>query len=267
MMAQYVSLLAFYLFLCFRILFRAFCNSVCPSDLVRAQKMERLSAQDYSSSLRQWRENKAAQRHIPQNLSVNADMPHLTDCIAEQGAVLSWPITVCFGHLNMVISSNSDCIFLHFNDRLIHWPVRIQSWLFSGQWECFHRDVPGLAHPLWAELAEELHRKLLPVQWWQYGLGSLVFVNKRCRELFTFHTAGPVTFLFTHALQHHTRTSRVVRMKCGSGCGYFAPTLMQYSIFGYWGYNIQFHNCIGHLKMSLLLSLTFPNSHFSDFIF
>ncbi|ROK15855.1 putative phospholipid-transporting ATPase VD [Anabarilius grahami] len=72
-----------------RILFRAFCNTVCPSDLVRAQKMERLSAQDYSSSLRQWRENKAAQKHVPQNLSVNADMPYLTDCIAEQGAVLS----------------------------------------------------------------------------------------------------------------------------------------------------------------------------------
>ncbi|XP_051772106.1 probable phospholipid-transporting ATPase VD isoform X1 [Ctenopharyngodon idella] len=72
-----------------RILFRAFCNTVCPTDLVRAQKMERLSAQDYSSSLRQWRENKAAQRRVPQNLSVNADMPHLTDCFAEQGAVLS----------------------------------------------------------------------------------------------------------------------------------------------------------------------------------
>uniref|UniRef100_A0A9J7XBU0 Phospholipid-transporting ATPase n=2 Tax=Cyprinus carpio TaxID=7962 RepID=A0A9J7XBU0_CYPCA len=40
-----------------------------------------------------WKENKAAQRlssrHVPQNLSVNADMPHLTDCIAEAGAVLS----------------------------------------------------------------------------------------------------------------------------------------------------------------------------------
>lgn len=55
--------------------------------------MERLSAQDYSTSLRQWKENKAAQRlssrHIPQNLSVNADMPHLTDRITEAGAVLS----------------------------------------------------------------------------------------------------------------------------------------------------------------------------------
>uniref|UniRef100_A0A9J7Z3E3 Phospholipid-transporting ATPase n=1 Tax=Cyprinus carpio carpio TaxID=630221 RepID=A0A9J7Z3E3_CYPCA len=76
-----------------RILCRTFCNTICPSDLVRAQKMERLSAQDYSTSLRQWKENKAAQRlssrHVPQNLSVNADMPHLTDCIAEAGAVLS----------------------------------------------------------------------------------------------------------------------------------------------------------------------------------
>uniref|UniRef100_A0A8C2DF44 Phospholipid-transporting ATPase n=1 Tax=Cyprinus carpio TaxID=7962 RepID=A0A8C2DF44_CYPCA len=38
-------------------------------------------------------ENKAAQRlssrHVPQNFSVNADMPHLTDCIAEAGTVLS----------------------------------------------------------------------------------------------------------------------------------------------------------------------------------
>ncbi|XP_058651191.1 probable phospholipid-transporting ATPase VD [Onychostoma macrolepis] len=76
-----------------RILCRAFCNTICPSDLVRAQKMERLSAQDYFMSLRQWKENKAAQRpssrHVPQNLSVNVDMPHLTDCIAEAGAVLS----------------------------------------------------------------------------------------------------------------------------------------------------------------------------------
>uniref|UniRef100_A0A8C1XR10 Phospholipid-transporting ATPase n=1 Tax=Cyprinus carpio TaxID=7962 RepID=A0A8C1XR10_CYPCA len=76
-----------------QILCRTFCNTICPSDLVRAQKMERLSAQDYSMSLRQWKENKAAQRlssrHVPQNLSVNADMPHLTDCIAEAGAVLS----------------------------------------------------------------------------------------------------------------------------------------------------------------------------------
>uniref|UniRef100_A0A671SMT5 Phospholipid-transporting ATPase n=1 Tax=Sinocyclocheilus anshuiensis TaxID=1608454 RepID=A0A671SMT5_9TELE len=76
-----------------RILCRAFCSTICPSDLVRAQKMERLSAQDYYMSLRQWKENKAAQRlssrHVPQNLSVNADMPHLTECIAEAGAVLS----------------------------------------------------------------------------------------------------------------------------------------------------------------------------------
>uniref|UniRef100_A0A8C1RJH6 Phospholipid-transporting ATPase n=1 Tax=Cyprinus carpio TaxID=7962 RepID=A0A8C1RJH6_CYPCA len=83
----------FILFLCHRILVRAFCNTICPSDLVRAQKMERLSAQDYSMSLRQWKENKAAQRlssrHVPQNFSVNADMPHLTDCIAEAGTVLS----------------------------------------------------------------------------------------------------------------------------------------------------------------------------------
>ncbi len=85
-----------WLFLCHRILCRAFCNTICPSDLVRAQKMERLSAQDYSTSFRQWKENKAAQRlssrHVPQNLSVNADMSHSTDCIAEAGAVLSWPI-------------------------------------------------------------------------------------------------------------------------------------------------------------------------------
>ncbi|XP_043111490.1 probable phospholipid-transporting ATPase VD isoform X2 [Puntigrus tetrazona] len=76
-----------------RILCRAFCNTICPSDLVRAQKMERLSAQDYSMSLQQWKHNRVSQRlssrRVPQNLSVNADMPHLTDCIAEAGAVLS----------------------------------------------------------------------------------------------------------------------------------------------------------------------------------
>ncbi|KAK2896579.1 hypothetical protein Q8A67_011067 [Cirrhinus molitorella] len=76
-----------------RIMFRVFCNSICPSDLVRAQKMERLPPRDYYASLQQWKENKAAQRlssrHVPQNLSVNADVPHLIDCNAEVGAVLS----------------------------------------------------------------------------------------------------------------------------------------------------------------------------------
>ncbi|XP_073690210.1 phospholipid-transporting ATPase VD isoform X2 [Garra rufa] len=76
-----------------RILFHVFCNTICPSDLARAQKMERLSAQDYCTSLQQWKKNKAAQRlpsrHVPQNLSVNADEPHLTDCNAEAGTILS----------------------------------------------------------------------------------------------------------------------------------------------------------------------------------
>uniref|UniRef100_A0A8C1UB06 Phospholipid-transporting ATPase n=1 Tax=Cyprinus carpio TaxID=7962 RepID=A0A8C1UB06_CYPCA len=46
-----------------------------------------------SAHLHTSNENKAAQRlssrHVPQNFSVNADMPHLTDCIAEAGTVLS----------------------------------------------------------------------------------------------------------------------------------------------------------------------------------
>ncbi|XP_056326707.1 probable phospholipid-transporting ATPase VD [Danio aesculapii] len=76
-----------------RMMSRAFSNSICPSDLVKAQKIERLSAQDYSSSLQKWKENKAAQslssRPVPQNLSVNADIPSLIECAAEAGAVLS----------------------------------------------------------------------------------------------------------------------------------------------------------------------------------
>ncbi|XP_005156631.2 phospholipid-transporting ATPase VD isoform X1 [Danio rerio] len=76
-----------------RMLSRAFSNTICPSDLVKAQKIERLSAQDYSSSLQKWKENKATQRvssrPVPQNLSVNADIPSLTECAAEGGAVLS----------------------------------------------------------------------------------------------------------------------------------------------------------------------------------
>uniref|UniRef100_A0A8C1A3U7 Phospholipid-transporting ATPase n=1 Tax=Cyprinus carpio carpio TaxID=630221 RepID=A0A8C1A3U7_CYPCA len=67
--------------------------ALLPRYYTLEQCHRRLSAQDYSTSLRQWKENKAAQRlssrHVPQNLSVNADMPHLTDCIAEAGAVLS----------------------------------------------------------------------------------------------------------------------------------------------------------------------------------
>ncbi|XP_051504011.1 phospholipid-transporting ATPase VD-like isoform X3 [Myxocyprinus asiaticus] len=68
-----------------RILFHAFCNTIYPSDLVRAQKIEKFPSEEYYSCVRQWRENKAAQklslRHIPQSLSVNA-------CIPEAGAVL-----------------------------------------------------------------------------------------------------------------------------------------------------------------------------------
>ncbi|XP_051508144.1 phospholipid-transporting ATPase VD-like isoform X1 [Myxocyprinus asiaticus] len=76
-----------------RMLLRVFCNTFCPSDLVRAQKMEKLPPEDYFSRVRQWRDNKATKklspRHIPQSLTVNADAPNLTDCIPEAGAVLS----------------------------------------------------------------------------------------------------------------------------------------------------------------------------------
>ncbi|KAI7805614.1 putative phospholipid-transporting ATPase VD [Triplophysa rosa] len=70
-----------------RILLRVICNSTCPYDLVKAQKIERLPPVDYCSSVKQWKESRAAgklsTRNIPQNLSVNAD-----NCITEAGAVV-----------------------------------------------------------------------------------------------------------------------------------------------------------------------------------
>nr|XP_055025598.1 probable phospholipid-transporting ATPase VD isoform X2 [Misgurnus anguillicaudatus] len=76
-----------------RILFRAICNTVCPSDLVKAQKIEILPPEDYCASVKQWKETKAAgeapPKNILQSLSMNADVPNLTDCIQEAGAVVS----------------------------------------------------------------------------------------------------------------------------------------------------------------------------------
>ncbi|TRY82205.1 hypothetical protein DNTS_003391 [Danionella cerebrum] len=76
-----------------RILFRAFSNTTCPSDLVRAQKMERLPAQDYESSLKKWKKSKTTERlsprGVPQNPSVNADASNITECAPRSGAVLS----------------------------------------------------------------------------------------------------------------------------------------------------------------------------------
>lgn len=76
-----------------RILFRAICNTVCPSDLVKAQKIEILPPEAYCSSIKQWKETKAAGEPSPKNIlhsfSMNADVPNLTDCIQEAGAVVS----------------------------------------------------------------------------------------------------------------------------------------------------------------------------------
>ncbi|XP_056617392.1 LOW QUALITY PROTEIN: probable phospholipid-transporting ATPase VD [Triplophysa dalaica] len=76
-----------------RILLRVIFNSTCPYDLVKAQKIERLPPMEYCSSVKQWKESRAAgkrsTRNIPVNLSVNAEVPSLTDCITEEGAVVS----------------------------------------------------------------------------------------------------------------------------------------------------------------------------------
>lgn len=86
---------------------------------------------------------------------------------------------------------------------------------FSLPSKCFHSDVQYLGS---VELTDELHRKLQSSDR-RIDLESGFCRQKIFRELFTFHKAVPVTFLITHALQNYARTSRVVRMNCGLGCG------------------------------------------------
>ncbi|XP_060781661.1 probable phospholipid-transporting ATPase VD isoform X2 [Neoarius graeffei] len=77
-----------------RILCRTLSNSLCPSDLVKAQKLDKSSTGQYWHSIHHRRENKSAKeklnsRPIPRTLSVNADMPHFANCSSETGPVLS----------------------------------------------------------------------------------------------------------------------------------------------------------------------------------
>ncbi|KAF7710614.1 probable phospholipid-transporting ATPase VD isoform X1 [Silurus meridionalis] len=77
-----------------RILCRALSNSLCPSDLVKAQKLGKSSTGQYWGNKHHWKENGSAKENLnsrlfPQTLSVNADMPHFVNCTSEAGPVPS----------------------------------------------------------------------------------------------------------------------------------------------------------------------------------
>ncbi|KAF4090183.1 hypothetical protein AMELA_G00049150 [Ameiurus melas] len=77
-----------------RVFYRALSNSLCPSDLVKAQKLDESSTGQHWSSIHHWKEDKSAKenlnsRPIPQTLHVNNDMPHFANCSLEIGPVPS----------------------------------------------------------------------------------------------------------------------------------------------------------------------------------
>lgn len=128
---------------------------------------------------------------------------------------------------------------------------------FSLASECFHCVVPGLAHPLWVELADKLHSKLLPVQWSQNGLGVwLLWTKDIQRIVYISHGWACDVFIHTCSPASHKNLK-----SCEDELWVRMWLLCSYSnaILHFWLLRLQyseFHNCIGHLKMSLLLSLT-----------
>ncbi|XP_058241643.1 probable phospholipid-transporting ATPase VD isoform X2 [Hemibagrus wyckioides] len=75
-----------------RLLCRVLSNSICPSDIVKAQKLDRSSTWQYWNSVQQRKEDKSAKvklnsRLLPQTLSLNADMRHFANCSSEAGPV------------------------------------------------------------------------------------------------------------------------------------------------------------------------------------
>ncbi|KAL6487379.1 hypothetical protein MHYP_G00040050 [Metynnis hypsauchen] len=77
-----------------RVLCRALLNSICPSDLVKAQKLDRSVLEQYWATIHEWKENKPDRqklksKHVPQTLNVNADVPHSVECSQEPISVLS----------------------------------------------------------------------------------------------------------------------------------------------------------------------------------
>ncbi|KAI4892075.1 hypothetical protein NFI96_022383 [Prochilodus magdalenae] len=77
-----------------RILWRTLSNSICPSDMVKAQKLDKSILEQYCTSVHQWKDNKPDRqkvnpKQVPQTLSVNADVRPTGDCSLEAGSVLS----------------------------------------------------------------------------------------------------------------------------------------------------------------------------------
>ncbi|KAK3573893.1 hypothetical protein QTP86_032986 [Hemibagrus guttatus] len=77
-----------------RVLCRALSNSICPSDVVKAQKLDKSSTGLYWNSVQQRKEDKYCKvklnsRLLPQTLSLNADIPYFANCSSETGPVPS----------------------------------------------------------------------------------------------------------------------------------------------------------------------------------
>ncbi|TSW48746.1 putative phospholipid-transporting ATPase VD [Bagarius yarrelli] len=77
-----------------RVLCRALSNSICPSNLVKAQKQDKSLTMKYWGSIHRWKKAKSAKdklnsRLVPQTLNVNTDMPQYANCSSEAGPVPS----------------------------------------------------------------------------------------------------------------------------------------------------------------------------------
>ncbi|KAL2098951.1 hypothetical protein ACEWY4_005431 [Coilia grayii] len=77
-----------------RILVRALCNTIRPSDTVKAALLDRLHPQEYWTRVSRWQDSLHSckvqtPRPRPPNLSINADPPHPTHCYPQASAVLT----------------------------------------------------------------------------------------------------------------------------------------------------------------------------------
>uniref|UniRef100_A0A4W4GAY7 Phospholipid-transporting ATPase n=1 Tax=Electrophorus electricus TaxID=8005 RepID=A0A4W4GAY7_ELEEL len=76
-----------------RVLYRVLFNSICPSDLVRAQILER-SSPEYWPKIHRWKKNKPAMQkqnsmHVSKCFSVNADGTHSVASTSQTGSIFS----------------------------------------------------------------------------------------------------------------------------------------------------------------------------------
>ncbi|XP_066534588.1 probable phospholipid-transporting ATPase VD [Hoplias malabaricus] len=78
-----------------RVLCRVLCNSIFPTDLVKAQILNKSVLEQYWATVHQWKEKNPARqkcnsKHMPQTaVSVNADVSNSVDCSQTIGSVVS----------------------------------------------------------------------------------------------------------------------------------------------------------------------------------